>query len=60
MIPQTKIVYRVGSLHNGTPMYRVYNKQQAWVILFKCRERYPGANFWIEEKKIVTSKPDCI
>jgi len=60
MSQQTKIVYRVLSLKNETPVYRVYSKEQAWDILEKCKERYPDKSFWLEEKKIVTSKSDCI
>jgi hypothetical protein len=52
MNSQTKTVYRILSLHNGTPVYRVYNKQQAQDILMKCNERYPDKPFWLEEKVI--------
>ena len=54
MSPQTKTVYKIASLKNETPVYRVYNKEQAWDILEKCRERYPDKSFWME-KKIVKS-----
>jgi len=46
----TKPVYKIASLKNETPVYRVYNKEQAWDILEKCRERYPDKYFWMEEK----------
>ena len=49
-------VYRILSLHNGTPVYRVYNKQQAQDIFMKCNERYPDKSFWMEKKIVDTSR----
>lgn len=59
MKPQIKTVYVIVSLYAGTPVYRVYNIEQARAILYKCWERYPDKHFWME-KKIVTLKPNCI
>jgi hypothetical protein len=46
-----KIVYRVLSLHTGTPVYRVYNHEQAQDILLECRNRYPEQPFWLEKQE---------
>jgi len=60
MNQQTKLVYRILSLHNGTPVYRVYDKQQAQDIFMKCNEHYPDKHFWLEEKKVDTLGSDSI
>jgi hypothetical protein len=57
---QTKTVYMIVSLRNETPVYRIYNKKQAEIILEKCRERYPDKHFWMEEKKIDTFESTSI
>ena len=62
---KTKTVYKISFLTEGVPTYRVYSKTQAQQIIDKYIKVYQSnRDFWkilkIEEKKIVTSKSDCI
>jgi hypothetical protein len=60
MRPPIKIIYKIQSLEDGTPVYRVYDKKQAQDILIKCQEHYPNKHFWLEEKTIDTSRSQSI
>ena len=46
-----KTVYRILSLRNGTPVYRVYDYYQAQDLLLAVRQRWVDSLFWLEKKE---------
>lgn len=46
----TKTVYRILSLYNGTPVYRVYNYCQAQDLLLAVKKEW-GDKFWLEQQE---------
>jgi hypothetical protein len=46
----TKTIYRILSLYNGTPVYRVYDYCWALTLLQAVRERW-GDIFWVEQQE---------